>query len=258
MNGSWSSGDRRPRLVDIICSLVFILVLWQGIVWVSAVPSFILPGPVSVAHAVVRHASLLAEHASITAIEVVLGLLFGTGFGAATALMFMASSHARRFFMPTLVVSQTIPVFALAPLLTLWFGYGLQSKIVMTILIVYFPVTSTFLDGLRNTPAGFLDLAHTMRARPVFTLFRVRVPAAVPALTSGIRLAAVYAPIGAVIGEWVGASKGLGYLMLLANGRVKTDLLFAALIVLCGATVILRLVVSSGCNRLDRWAGQSN
>jgi putative hydroxymethylpyrimidine transport system permease protein len=153
-----------------------------------------------------------------------------------------------------MVFSQTVPVFALAPLLTLWLGYGIGSKIAMTLLIIYFPVASTFYDGLRNTPDGFLDLAATMNATPLRTLFQIRVPAALPALASGLKLAAVYAPIGAVIGEWVGASRGLGYLMLLANGRVKIDLMFAALFVLAALTILLHTAVSRAGHRLTRWS----
>jgi putative hydroxymethylpyrimidine transport system permease protein len=203
----------------------------------------------------VRYAGLIFEHSLVTAAEVLVGLVLGTLLGAATALYLMVSNSARRFVMPILVLSQTVPVFALAPILTLWMGYGLASKITMTILIIYFPVTSTFFDGLRGTPAGYLDLAHSMRATRMRSLFQVRVPAALPSLASGIRLAAVYAPIGAVIGEWVGASQGLGYLMLLASGRVKIDLMFAALIALCGFTILLRAVIGVLCNKINHWAG---
>jgi putative hydroxymethylpyrimidine transport system permease protein len=137
-----------------------------------------------------------------------------------------------------------VPVFALAPVLTLWLGYGIWSKVVMTILIIYFPVTSNFLDGLQRTEPGYLDLARSMQARPREVLWRIRVPAALPAFGSGLKLAAVYAPIGAVVGEWVGASNGLGYLMLLANGRMKIDLMFAALFVLAVFTIAIHSLVS--------------
>ena len=142
---------------------------------------------------------------------------------------------------PILIFSQAIPVFALAPILTLWLGYGLWSKIAMAVLIIYFPVTSAFFDGLMRTPGGFLDLAQTMGARSSAIMLRIRIPAALPSLGSGLKLAAVYAPIGAVIGEWVGASRGLGYLMLLANGRAKIDLMFAAMLVLGVLSVSLYL-----------------
>jgi putative hydroxymethylpyrimidine transport system permease protein len=240
---------------DLGVSILLIMVIWQLIVWITDAPPYILPGPVLVGTAMIRYAELIFEHSLVTAAEVLAGLLLGTILGAATALYLMISNTARRFVMPILVLSQTVPVFALAPILTLWMGYGLASKITMTILIIYFPVTSTFFDGLRGTPTGYLDLAHSMRATRMRNLFHVRVPAALPSLASGIRLAAVYAPIGAVIGEWVGASQGLGYLMLLASGRVKIDLMFAALIALCGFTILLRAVIGVLCNKINHWAG---
>ena len=239
-----------PRATDLVVSILMILMLWQIIVWLTGVPTYILPGPIRVLKAFFIHAGLISEHTMVTAMEVLIGLLLGTTLGAGTALYLMISSTARRFVMPILVLSQAVPVFALAPMLTLWLGYGLSSKIAMTILIIYFPVTSTFYDGLRGTPTGYLDLAESMRATRFRTLIHVRLPAALPSLASGIRLAAVYAPIGAVIGEWVGASRGLGYLMLLANERVKIDLMFAALIALCLFTILLRALIGLLCNRI--------
>lgn len=242
----------KPTLKDILISLIVILFGWQCIVWVSGAPSFILPDPIRVAKAFFHNFGLLWEHFLVTTTEVLIGLLLGSLLGAMTALHLTMSRTAQRFLMPVLVLTQTIPVFALAPILTLWLGYGLSSKIAMALLIIYFPVTSTFFDGLRNTSQGYLDLAHSMRATRWRILFQVRVPAALPSLASGIRLAAVYAPIGAVIGEWVGASQGLGYLMLLANGRVKIDLMFAALIALCLLTIGLRSIVDLIGRRIER------
>lgn len=226
------------------------LVLWQALVTLADLPPYILPGPMLVATALWSNAGLIAWHASVTLTEVVLGLILGSIFGALTALWIAASPSARRLVRPALVLTQALPVFALAPILTLWLGYGLWSKILMAVLIIYFPVASSFFDGLMQTPRGWLDLARAMRATPRQTLWRIRVPAALPSLASGLRLAAVYAPIGAIIGEWVGASQGLGYLMLLANGRVKIDLMFAALVVLAVMTLILHRAVGWGCDRL--------
>ncbi len=250
-----TNSDSKSRVRDLVLSACMIIALWQLVVWLTQAPTYILPGPLRVFQAFIDYGSLIFEHAMVTISEVIIGLILGTTLGIATALGLMTSSFGRRFFAPILVLSQTIPVFALAPMLTLWLGYGLTSKIAMTILIIYFPVTSTFYDGLRNTPQGFLDLAQSMRATSFRTLTHVRVPAALPSLASGIRLAAVYAPIGAVIGEWVGASQGLGYLMLLANGRVKIDLMFAALIALCIFTILLRFVIGLVCNRISYKSG---
>ena len=228
----------------------FAIALWQAIVLVTDVPRFILPSPGTVAETWWINRALIAEHTWVTAIEIVLGLLVGAVLGIATALSLAASPIAREMMRPILVFTQALPVFALAPILTLWFGFGLGSKIAMAVLIIYFPITSAFFDGLMRTPKGYLDLARMMHASPRATLWRIRVPAALPALASGFRLAAVYAPIGAVIGEWVGASRGLGYLMLLANGRAKTDLMFAALLTLGVLSVVLYVLVNRATTAL--------
>ena len=215
-----------------IAAMLGLIAIWQLIVSLTGVPRFILPSPLLVGTSFVENFELIAEHAFITSIEIMLGLTIGITLGIITALQFELSSATKFFLKPVLIFSQAIPVFALAPVLTLWLGYGMISKVTMAVLIIYFPVTSALHDGLTRTPSGLVDLAHVMNAKSVRLLFLIKLPAAMPNLLSGIRLAAVYAPIGAVIGEWVGSSQGLGYLMLLANGRVKTDLMFAALFTL--------------------------
>ena len=171
--------------------------------------------------------------------------------GICTAVPLAYSATARAYIRQILVFSQAIPVFALAPILTLRLGYGLLSKIAMAVRIIYFPVTSAFLAEVMNIPKGYLDLAETMGANKIRVLLRIRMPSALLALASGLRLAAVYAPVGPVIGEWVGASRGSGYLMLLANGKAKIDLMFAALIVLALLAVALCLIVDFLGKRLN-------
>ena len=236
-----------------VASAILGVALWQGIVWATGLPRFILPGPFLVAETIWTSRALLAEHAWITIAEVLIGLALGAILGGLSAIGLAASPWARALIRPMLVFSQAIPVFALAPILTLWLGYGLWSKIAMALIIIYFPVTSAFFDALMRTNPDWLGLARVMGATPMRTMLLIRIPAALPGFASGLRLAAVYAPIGAIIGEWVGASKGLGYLMLLANGRAKTDLMFAALIVLAIFTLLLHAGVSKAAERyLDR------
>lgn len=242
------------RAVNAAAVVLVALLLWQAVVWVTGVPPFILPSPLRTARALIDNAELIAWHALVTYAEVLAGLALGTALGALTAVQLMLWPSLRSFVLPVLVFSQAVPVFALAPILTLWLGYGLLSKIAMTLLIIYFPVTSAFHDGLQRTERGLLDLAEVMGASRRAVLWRLRVPAALPALGSGLRLAAVYAPIGAVIGEWVGASNGLGYLMLLANGRAKIDLMFAALFVLAVSTVLLYAAVDRLARALERYS----
>ncbi|MBO9407042.1 ABC transporter permease [Shimia sp. R9_1] len=238
------------KILPAVAATLFALAVWQTIVSLTELPRFILPGPMLVAETWWTNRAVIAEHTLVTAQEVLLGLAIGTALGILTALQLATSKTARLLVQPILVFTQALPVFALAPILTLWLGYGLWSKIAMAVLIIYFPVTSAFFDGLMRTPPGYLDLAKTMQASPSRVLWHIRVPAALPSLGAGVRLAAVYAPIGAVIGEWVGASKGLGYLMLLANGRAKTDLMFAAMLTLGVLSVLLYVVISKLTKRL--------
>ncbi len=243
MNG-WRAG---------IVATVLAILLWQAVVWATGVARFILPPPGLVAQTIWENRALLAEHAMITMAEVLIGLLLGAILGFITAVALVASPVARALVRPILVFSQTVPVFALAPILTLWLGFGLWSKITMALIIIYFPVTSSFFDALMRTNRDWLGMAQVMGASPARIMWHIRIPSALPGFASGLRLAAVYAPIGAVIGEWVGASRGLGYLMLLANGRAKTDLMFAALIVLAVLTMLLHAGVNKLCEKtLDR------
>ena len=230
-----------------------LLLAWQLLVWATDVPPFILPGPLAVAGALADRPALLLGHAAVTLAEILLGIAIGAAIGAGTGIVLAASGAARRWLTPLLVVSQALPVFALAPLLVLWLGYGMASKVAMAVLIIYFPVTAAFADGLRRTEPGWLELARTMDARPLAILRHIRVPAALPALTSGLRVAAAVAPIGAVVGEWVGSSAGLGYLMLHANARMQVDLMFAALFLLALMALALWLAVDRAGRILVGW-----
>lgn len=241
---------RLGRPVGTLCGLGL---LWWGIVRLGGVPPYLLPPPGSVARALWAQRGLLAGAAGTTLLETVLGLLLGTAGGGALALLMMASAPVRRWMMPLVLLSQAVPVFALAPLLVLWFGFGIASKVVMAVLVIFFPITSSFFDGLRRTPPGWLDLARSMDARPGLVLLRLRLPAALPAFATGLRVAAAIAPLGAVVGEWVGASSGLGFLMQTANTRFETDLMFAALLVLASMTVLLWWGVDRVLVRMLYW-----
>jgi putative hydroxymethylpyrimidine transport system permease protein len=230
--------------------LLGLILFWQAVASGFELPPYILPGPLRVALAVGRHWPALLSNAGVTLLEILLGLGLGILFGLASALLLAFYRPARLWLLPALIASQAVPVFALAPLLVLWFGYGMTSKVVMAALIIYFPVAASFYDGLRRTEVGWLDLARTMNGGRLRILLRIQAPAALPAFASGVRVAVAVAPIGTVIGEWVGASRGLGYLMLHANGRMQIDLMFAALVVLAA----LGLALYFGTDRLLRAA----
>lgn len=232
-----------------------VLLLWQGLILLGGIPPFLLPSPAAVADALWLNRAEIARNAGFTLLEVMLGFILGAGLGAALAVAMGFSARLTGILRPILTFSQTIPVFALAPILTLWLGFGIAPKIAMTVLIVFFPVTAAFLDGLTRTPQAALDLAQVMGASRARIMWHLRIPAALPSLATGLRLAAVYAPIGAVIGEWVGGARGLGALMIHANGRMKTDLVFAALLVLSVLTVVFARLVALAVARVWRRYG---
>jgi putative hydroxymethylpyrimidine transport system permease protein len=230
---------------------------WWAITAFAAVPPYMLPGPASVGAALWSQRAMLFSNALVTLAEILLGLLFGTLFGAASAIGIVFSATLQRWLMPILVLSQAIPVFALAPLLVLWLGFGMASKIMMASLIIFFPVTAAFADGLRRTEPGWLELACTMNASPWAVMRHVRLPAALPAFASGLRVATAVAPIGAILGEWVGASAGLGYVMIDANARIQTDVMFAALLILAFMAISLWVIVDNLLRRLLYWVPDS-
>jgi putative hydroxymethylpyrimidine transport system permease protein len=234
-----------------------LLIVWQAVIVVFQPPAFMLPGPIAVYAALRDRPELWQVHAVTTLSETLIGLAAGASLGAALALAMSFLPLTRRILLPVLVVSQAIPVFAIAPLLVLWFGFGLASKIVMATIAIFFPVTSAFADGLARTDVNLLDLARLHGARRWQVVMLLRLPGALPALVTGLRLAAVYAPVGALIGEWVGASSGLGYAMLLANARAQTAVMFAALILLAAMSVILRAAVDLLTENLTPWAAET-
>ena len=252
LGSGWIAAAARPFI-----TLFGVALVWQILTEIPVAPSFILPSPIAVAERMLRSWESLLGHASITLLEAVAGFVLGALFGALNAITLIRSAGARRWLLPLLIGGQAIPVFALAPILTLWFGYGVAAKIIMTVLVVYFPVTAAFYDGMRRADPALLELAQVMNATASAILWRIRIPAALPSLGSGLRLAAVFAPISAVVGEWVGGSEGLGYLMLYANARTQADLLFAALFVLALMGIALHSIVAWSTRRAAPWAPES-
>lgn len=232
---------------------VGLLVLWQALVSLSGVPAFILPGPWPVAKALFSHLPLLSNHLLTTLTEILLGLLLGTLLGTSSALAMILSPLLKRWMLPILVISQAIPVFALAPVLVLWLGYGMASKVAMAVLIIYFPVTASFYGGMQRTDPELLELARIMGASPWAILRTIIIPSALPAFASGVRVATAVAPIGAVVGEWVGSSAGLGFYMLHANARMQIDLMFAALSLLAAVSLLLYSCIDRLLDRLIYW-----
>jgi putative hydroxymethylpyrimidine transport system permease protein len=229
------------------------LILWQLLVILTEAPPYILPGPLPVGHALIDKFPVLMSHLGTTLTEILLGLALGTILGTSAALVMILSPLLKRWMLPVLVVSQAIPVFALAPILVLWLGYGMASKVAMAVLIIFFPVASSFYSGMQRTEPDLLELARIMGAGPLAVLRTIIIPSALPAFASGLRVATAVAPIGAVVGEWVGSSAGLGFYMLHANARMQIDVMFAALTVLAVTSLTLYFLVDRLLDRLVYW-----
>ncbi len=245
--------DLMRKAVMTLAGLVVALIAWAALVRVFKIEPYMLPGPERVALAFQKQGGFLLHHAAITAYETLLGFVVGVVAGTCLAILMWLSPLARRAMLPTILVSQALPVFAIAPILVLWLGFGLASKIVMTVLFIFFAMTSSFFDGLRRADEGLIDLARLYRVTRLKELLYFRIPAGLPALASGIRIAAVFAPMGAVLGEMAGAKGGLAFIMLQSNARMQTDVMFAALVLLALMVLILRFSVDRLTRRLVPW-----
>lgn len=236
--------------------VVGLLLVWQLLVWALAIPTYFLPGPCLVFTTLYDNVGLLAEQAWPTILETLLGFALALLWGGAAAIGMSLWQPVRFWLLPMLVLSQAIPTIAIAPLLIVWLGYGVSSKIAVILLSLFFPVTAAFYDGLRRTDPAWLDMAAVMQASKWRTLRYIRLPAALPALASGLRVAAAWAPMAAVIGEWVGASRGLGFLMLNANARLDIPLMFAALLVLITFTLLFYFIIDQILTKTLPWQAE--
>jgi NitT/TauT family transport system permease protein len=226
---------------------VFVLV-WKAIVVIGGYPPYILPPPESVASRFVRGWTdgVIPPHAWSTLVEIALGLAVGTVVGLVVGYGLARSAFVERVVSPYIVAAQATPILALAPLLALWFGPGLASKVVICALIVFFPIAVSTMVGIRSVDAGLLEMARSFRATRRQVLTTLEVPAALPSILGGLRVGVTLAVVGAIVGEWAGADRGLGVLVNLARGSLfDIPLMFATLvtIALLGIALYLGVVV---------------
>jgi NitT/TauT family transport system permease protein/putative hydroxymethylpyrimidine transport system permease protein len=212
---------------------------WDWIANALNIKPFLIPAPSDIAQSLVDDRELLASDAWVTAQEVVLGFALAALLGFAFAVVMHVSDVLRRAFYPLLVASQTVPVVAIAPVLVVWLGFGIGPKLAIVALVCFFPITVNTLDGLRSVDPEMTRMMRSLDAGRGQTLRRVEVPSALPFLLSGAKIAAVVAVIGAVFGEWSGSDKGLGHLILVAQGQLQTARVFAAVVVLSALALLL-------------------
>ena len=236
----------RGAVLSVVGALVVFVLLWQLVVVVSGLPDYILPPPFDVA---VRFVEAMADgiippHLAATLVEVALGFAVGAGTALVLGYALARSRFVEQVLSPYLVAAQATPILALAPLIALWFGPGLLGKVLICALIVFFPVAVATMVGIRSVDARLLELGRSLRATRRQVLTTLEIPAALPSILGGMRVGVTLAVVGAIVGEWAGAERGLGVLINLARGSLfDIPLMFATLLTIALVGIVLYLVV---------------
>ena len=240
---------RRAAAIVLGAAIILaLLAVWEICVRQLGVPQFVLPPPSAILRAFVLQFPTLLPHIATTLGEIVLGLTFAVVIGAGLGVVLFYAPALDRALHPLIIASQMIPVFAIAPLLIVWFGYGLWPKVAVAAMIGFFPMVVNVSDGLRSTSPDHIDLLRSLGASRWQTLIKLRLPSSLPAVLSGLKVAATLSVVGATIGEWVGARQGLGYLMVQSHSQFRDTRVFAAIL----ALTILGLLLYGGIRMLER------
>jgi len=239
--------------------LAALIGLWQvaassgALASVLGLEDFLVPSPAEIASALWENRSLLAENAWVTLQEILLGFLCGLAAGLGFAVLLRLSNTLRRAFYPLMVASQAIPILVIAPILLVWFGFGIGPKLAVVALICFFPIAVNAADGLRSVDPEATKMMRTLDASRWQVLWRVEAPTALPFVFSGARIAATFAPIAAIFGEWVGADSGLGVLIRLDSAQLETARMFAAAAVLTAIALGLFGLLALAERRIVTW-----
>jgi NitT/TauT family transport system permease protein len=230
------------RMLPIVGIIVF-LIIWQIAVTILDVPTYLLPKPTEILETIVSKFSNLMSHTWVTAYEMILGYILAIAIAVPLAIGITSYRRFDRFITPILLFFQTVPKIAIAPLFLVWFGFGPFPKVLVAFLISFFPIVIDTAVGLRSISPEMIDLARSMGASPMQIFMRFRLPTSLPYLFSGLKVAATLAVVGAVVGEFVGADRGLGYLLLVSNSNLDTPLLFASIVGLTTLGLILFYII---------------
>ena len=237
------AASRFRRIVIPVGTVVLLLGLWQLAVDVGLIARYLLPSPSDVLAALVNDMPLLAQHSLTTLHEAAVGLAIGVSVGFVLAVLMDACESIRLALKPLITFTQTIPTISIAPLLILWFGYGVAPKIILIALTTFFPVTINLVSGFASVDPDLVDLLRTMRARPWHVFWYAKLPAALDLFFSALKISATYAIVGAVISEWLGGVSGLGVYMTRVRKSFAYDKMFASIVVVCALSLVLTKLV---------------
>lgn len=233
-----------------VVTAVVLLVAWELIVRALEVQRWLLPAPTVIFGELFDSFGLLVRHAGTTLTEILVGFAVSVSLGILLASGIVWSRAVERSVYPIIIASQTIPIFTLAPLLIIWVGTDIMSKVIVVVLFTFFPIVISLVTGLRSVDREMIDMFRTLGASPSQIFRKLMVPTALPNFFAGLKIAAVVSVIGAVIGEWVGASAGLGWLMKLSGPQFQTARVFAAIVVLS----VLAMGLFSAVVAIEKWA----
>lgn len=231
------------RNIPSVTAVAALLLAWQVICTLGWIPPYMLPSPVKVLQAFLSDLPLLWENAQITLQEAFIGLALGVGVGFSAAVLMDAFDLLYKAFYPLLILTQTIPSVAIAPLLVLWFGYEMTPKIILIVISTFFPVAVGLLDGFRSADKDAIGLMRSMGANRLQIFRHIKFPSALPQLFSGLRIAAAYSVVGAVISEWLGGFGGLGVYMTRVKKAFAFDKMFAVIFLISGISLALMALV---------------
>jgi len=232
-----------------VAAVIVLLVVWEALCRLFDIQSYVLPTPTRIIAVFADKFGLLMMHTSYTLYEAVIGLLLSCLFGILAALLMYRFRYLEKVASPLIVISQTVPIIALAPLILIWFGMGIGPKVGIVVLVCFFPVTISALTGFKATDPALISLLRTMGATSGRIFLEVCLPCAAPQIFTGIRMAATYSVMGAVIGEWLGAKAGLGIFMTRAISSYRADMLFAAVLIVVIVSLALYATVEL-CEKL--------
>ncbi|WP_395103442.1 ABC transporter permease [Actinomadura sp. SCN-SB] len=250
-------GERARDLVERawrpIGLLLACLAAWWAVTATGLIEPYLVPSPGTTLRVMADKSSYIWHHSWVTTYETLLGFAIATVIGIAAAVVMVYSTTIERTLYPILLFAQVIPKIAIAPLFVVWLGFGIAPKIVVAVLIAFFPVVISMVTGLKAVDPEMIELSATMGAGPLQTFTKIRFPASLPYLFSGLKVAVTLAVTGAVVGEFVGANEGLGYVILQANGNLDTPMLFAGLLVMSLIGVVLFVLVELAEHLLLPW-----
>ena len=236
-----------------LLGLLLLLAVWTLACWLVSIPTVVLPSPDKVLQAIVTRSDLLLEESLITLKETLFGFLLALAVGLPLAVAVANSRPLNLMFYPLLIALQSVPKVALAPIVLVWFGTGMESKLAIVSLVAFFPIIVDTVAGLRSTPRELLELADSLKATRAQIFLKVQFPAALPFVITGAKVAITLAVIGAVIGEFIGSSEGLGFLLLSATSQLNTPLAFGALFALAALGILVYLLVELAERLMAPW-----